>query len=163
MAKSFFQLVQRIWISKFVCIPGKVRIENDANVFPVVVSWLFKLQRPLGMVYEWSAPLESSWLVPHKFTCISSKIETGNRVTAVTVACSCFGSCLWGIGKVYGWSKHKLIQPNFRFESYGSFGSLENMESEFWFLLVLVLFLMFKQVLNGYQSMLDIKDCHGFP
>ena len=116
LAKSFCQKIQRIMITKFVFIPGKMRIENDANVFPVVVSWLCELQRHVWKMYEWSAPLESSWIVLPKSTCIHLKMESGNRVRAVTVACHGFGSCLWGIGKVFEWLQHSLIQPNFKFE-----------------------------------------------
>ena len=124
LAKSFCQKIQRIMITKFVFIPGKMRIENDANVFPVVVSWLCELQRHVRKLCEWSAPFESTWNSPTKSTCIHSKMETGNRVRAVTVACHGFGSCLWGIGNVYGWLQHQLIKPSSSFEFHGSFGSL---------------------------------------
>jgi hypothetical protein len=37
MAKSFFKKMQGIMISQFICIPGKVRIEEAQNAFPELV------------------------------------------------------------------------------------------------------------------------------
>ena len=162
MAMSFCQKIQRIMRTKLVFIPGKVRIGIEAGVFPVVVSWSLKHQRPLGMLYRWSACFELAWIFPTKSTCSQLKRKLEIEVKAITVCCLWSGSLIWCIVMMFEWLKHSLIKPSFEFACYGSLEVWEKWKSANWFSLVLGLILMFKPVLYWLWDVLDTKFHHCF-
>ena len=103
-AMSFFVLVQRKWISQFVFIPGKVRIEFDANAFPELVWGLLQHHRHVWKLGKWSACFELASILPTKSTYSQFKMKLEIEVNGVTVAGQWSGSCTWGIWKVLEWS-----------------------------------------------------------
>ena len=103
-AMSFFVLVQRKWISQFVFIPGKVRIEFDANAFPELDWGLLQHHRHVWKLGKWSACFELASILPTKSTYSQFKMKLEIEVNGVTVAGQWSGSCTWGIWKVLEWS-----------------------------------------------------------
>ena len=123
--RAFFNWCTKSWSLKFVFISVKVRIENWANVFPELVSWLLQHQRHVWKLYEWSAPFELAPISPPKSTCSQLKRKLEIEVKAITVCCLWSGSLIWCIVMKFECLKHSLIKPSFEFACYGSLETWE--------------------------------------